>query len=397
MKLRPLYPVNGSEWRRELDRVGADPATWSRLRGKCMIRAFRVDDMITPAANILKQCMLSGGADAVVSRGSVSCADKSTPALVVGTPKRILQGCRSLKGQPFGLSRLADELAAALENPPELPRIMHAGDAVLDFGEGPLVMGILNVTPDSFSDGGRYLDSGKAFEHGLELASEGADIIDVGAESTRPGSSPVEPAVQIRRIVPVVERLAGETSIVVSVDTSGAEVAEAAIRAGARMINDVTAFSDPDMIRVAAEHDVPVVLMHMKGIPSDMQKDPRYDDVIEEILGFLEERVNLALNGGIDLSSIVVDPGIGFGKRLDDNIMLINRIGEFRSLGTRVLLGHSRKSFLGMLTGFSEPAGRDPATHAVTALCAGSADIFRVHDVRGTRQVLSVCRGLGYH
>ncbi|OPL17676.1 MAG: hypothetical protein AVO35_09120 [Candidatus Aegiribacteria sp. MLS_C] len=267
---------------------------------------------------------------------------------------------------------------------------------MLDFGSGPLVMGILNITPDSFSDGGLYLDRNDAVEHGCRMALQGADIVDVGAESTRPGSLPVPPLEQIERMVPVIEALSERADAIISVDTTSAEVAEAAIGAGAEMINDVSALSDPGMAPLAARAGVPLVLMHMQGNPKTMQERPMYDDVIQEVYTFLEQKVREAVLLGVPEGRIIIDPGIGFGKRLEDNLLLISRIAEFRWIGCRVMLGHSRKSFLGELTGIQEPFMRETGTHAVTALSSGSVDIFRVHDVEGTRQVLKVSRKLGF-
>ncbi len=396
MSVRRLHLATDEHWQRELELINADPVTWDRLSNKCRISVFTTDSMASTAANILKQCMLSGGADAIVSRKSISCKIDRTRSLIVGTTKQILRGCSSLEGQPFGLESLADELRRALEDPPEPPAVVPAGSRKLDFSRGPLIMGILNVTPDSFSDGGRYLDRADAVSHAGEMVASGADIIDIGAESTRPGSLPVSPSRQMDRILPVVEDIVGRLDVVLSVDTASAEVAEAAIGAGVHMINDVSALSDPRMASLASEHRVPLVLMHMLGTPETMQDSPRYDDVMQEVYSFLESRVERAVNDGVPRGSVIVDPGIGFGKRLEDNLLLVSRVREFRWMGCRVMLGHSRKSFIGSITGIEDPGMRETGTHAVTALSSGGVDIFRVHDVDGTRQVLQVTGKLGY-
>ncbi|MFO8183067.1 MAG: dihydropteroate synthase [Candidatus Aegiribacteria sp.] len=390
MGLRRLQLATDEDWLTQLRLIGADRSTWDRLEMKCRVRAFLTDPMPPAAANILKQCMLSGGADAIVARDSVSCRIESTRALIVGTPKQILSGCRSLDGQPFHLSRLSGKLQRALKGPPALPSGITAGERELDFTDGPLVMGILNVTPDSFSDGGRYLGREEAAAHARLLDSQGADIIDIGAESTRPGSLPVDPESQMERILPVIEELSGQLGSVISVDTTSSRVAKAAIQSGAAMINDISALSDPDMAGLAARSGVPLVLMHMQGTPETMQRDPRYNDVVDEVYTFLAKRVEAAVQAGVSRDSVIIDPGIGFGKRLQDNLQLISRAAEFRWLGCRVLLGHSRKSFLGALTGVEEPWKRGAGTNAVTALSSDSADIFRVHDVEDTVQVLKV-------
>ena len=395
MRIRKLHISSDDQWRRELNFIGADPVTWDRLSKKCRISIYSTGLLSVTAANILKQCMLSGGADAIVSRESVSCSTTKTRALIVGTFKQIVLGCESLTGQPFGLPDLARELKAALEGSPCLPEKMLTCGKMLDFNRRPLIMGILNVTSDSFSDGGNFLDIDAAVEHARSMTNQGADIIDIGAESTRPGSLPVPPSIQLERLLPVLERLKADCKAVVSIDTSSAEVADAVLAAGAEMINDVTALSDPAMSEVLVNADVPVVLMHMQGKPETMQNNPLYSDVVEEVYAFFQQRIAAATESGISIKRIIIDPGIGFGKRLEDNVQLISRLAEFKWLGCRVLLGHSRKSFLGMLTGIRKPSALEAGTHAVTALSSNYADIVRVHDVEGTVQVLKVSREFG--
>jgi len=247
-----------------------------------------------------------------------------------------------------------------------------------------LVMGILNVTPDSFSDGGRWFDPDAAIDQARKLAALGADIIDVGGESTRPGSVPVDAVEERARVLPVIEALSSE-GLVASIDTSKPSVARAAIDAGAEIVNDVTGLSDPAMIEICSESGVGVVIMHMLGDPRTMQIEPSYDDVVTDIAGFLESRVGMVAEAGVDVSRIVVDPGIGFGKTMEHNLALLNgieRIGGQRP----VLVGASRKAFLGTILDRagrpSSPESRDIATAATTALAiANGAAIVRVHDV----------------
>ncbi len=395
MRIRKLHISSDDQWRRELSFIGADPVTWDRLSKRCRISIYSTGLLPVTAANILKQCMLSGGADAIVSRESVSCRTIETRALIVGTPKQIERGCESLSGQPFGLPELANELRAALKDSPYLPERIVTRGKVLDFSRRPLIMGILNLTSDSFSDGGKFLNTETAIAHARSMTTQGADIIDIGAESTRPGSLPVPPALQLERLLPVVERLKADCRAVISVDTASSEVADAVLSAGAEMINDVTALSDPAMPEVVANADVPVVLMHMQGKPETMQNNPLYSDVVEEIYSFFQKKITAAADSGISIERIIIDPGIGFGKRPEDNVQLISRLAEFKWLGCRVLLGHSRKSFIGMLTGIRNPSALEAGTHAVTALSSNHADIMRVHDVEGTVQVLKVSREFG--
>lgn len=259
-------------------------------------------------------------------------------------------------------------------------------------GSHPLLMGILNVTPDSFSDGGRWNERAAAVARGLELLDEGADWLDVGGESTRPGAEPVSEADELARVVPVVAAL-HETrpDAVISVDTTRSAVASAAIEAGARVVNDVSGLSDPAMAAVAARSAVTLVVMHRRGDPATMQLDTRYDDLVGEVAAFLRERAVYAERMGVDPQHIVVDPGVGFGKAAADNPKLVAAVPRFRALGYRVLIGASRKAFVGRLTGVEEPAERVMGSvGAALAAASLGADVLRVHDVRATRQALTV-------
>jgi dihydropteroate synthase len=265
----------------------------------------------------------------------------------------------------------------------------------LDFSAGCLVMGILNVTPDSFSDGGRFLDADAAAAQGLAMAAAGAAIIDVGPESTRPGSKPVAADEQMRRAIPVIEKLAAGSKAVISIDARHPDVAAAALDAGAGVINDVTALADDRMAQLAAEKQVPVVLMHMKGTPSTMQQAPHYDDVVSEVLAFLLDRAKRAEGFGIAAERIFIDPGIGFGKTAGHNLELLRRLDRFVASGFRVLLGTSRKRFIGQLTGKDAPAERLFGTAATVALAAAAGvSIVRVHDVPEMVDVVRVANAM---
>jgi dihydropteroate synthase len=259
----------------------------------------------------------------------------------------------------------------------------------------PLVCGILNVTPDSFSDGGRFDDLDRAVAHGCTLAAEGADLIDVGGESTRPGSRPPTLAEELARVVPVVEALVQRVPVPLSVDTSRPEVMRAAVAAGASMVNDVRALRSPGALLAAAELGVPVCLMHMQRSPETMQEDPRYRDVVVEVRTFLAERVRACLDAGIRQEHLVVDPGFGFGKTPAHNVALLASLDGLRSLGVPVMVGLSRKSVLGQLTGRTV-GDRLPASlaAALVAVQRGAA-VLRVHDVAATRDVLAVLDAVG--
>jgi dihydropteroate synthase len=247
-----------------------------------------------------------------------------------------------------------------------------------------MVMGVLNVTPDSFSDGNEFFDCDKAVERGIEIASEGADIIDVGGESTRPGAEPVPVKEELRRVIPVVEKLRAKIDIPISIDTSKSEVANAALNAGASIINDVTAGSaDEQMLPLAAKQNVTIVLMHMQGEPRTMQKNPQYGDVVQEVADFFRQQYSRALECGVEPMRLAFDPGIGFGKTLEHNLSLLKNLDELRVDDRPLMVGVSRKSFLGKLTGSNEMRDRLAPTIALTAILrVRGADIFRVHDVK---------------
>ncbi|MFH1371171.1 MAG: dihydropteroate synthase [Planctomycetota bacterium] len=265
----------------------------------------------------------------------------------------------------------------------------------LDFSAGSLIMGILNITPDSFSDGGKFFDPDSAIEQGLKMAGEGAAIIDIGPESTRPGAEPVSAEEQIRRAIPVIEKLGKKTKIPISIDTISYEVAKAALDAGASIINDITALADERMAQLAAEHQVPVILMHIQGTPRTMQVEPRYKDMVAEVLAFLLERAKRAERFGIPKEHIFIDPGIGFGKTVEHNLKLLANINYFVKTGYRVLVGPSRKAFIGKLTGKENPAQRIFGTAASVALCvAAGVSIVRVHDVAEMMDVVNVANAL---
>ena len=253
------------------------------------------------------------------------------------------------------------------------------------------VMGIVNVTPDSFSDGGEHATTDAAVAHALRLVAEGADVLDVGGESTRPGADAVSVDDELERVVPVIERLARETSVPISIDTSKPEVMRAAVDAGAGMINDVRALTGPGAMEAASALGVPVVLMHMKGEPRSMQEAPAYDDVVSEVHRFLTERIFAAEMAGIDKKRIVIDPGFGFGKTREHNLLLLSRLDRFIDLGVPVLAGLSRKRLIGELTGRDVPADRlhgSVAAHLVAA--QRGAQLVRVHDVAATVDALKV-------
>ena len=256
-----------------------------------------------------------------------------------------------------------------------------------------LIMGILNVTPDSFSDGGQFLNKNSAIGHALKMIEEGADIIDIGGESTKPFSSPVSLDEELSRVLPVIEDLRKETDVCISIDTTKSEVANQALEMGASIINDVSAMEfDKKMIDIALKFDCPIVLMHMKGIPKNMQENPHYSSLISEIITYLNARIDFVLSKGIDRKKIIIDPGIGFGKSVENNFEIINNLNQFVDLGYPVMLGASRKSFIGITLDVPEDKRVDGSLAANIIGFQKGVSVFRVHDVDQTRKALTITK-----
>ena len=375
--------------------AGVDPYGVAIIGKKAETLVLRVDRVSAPVANIIKQQLLSIGGDAAVHRDVITGGPEQSSVYIVADRNRLAQLPTKLARQAFGLDELGagiERLLHILEHPPRrvcLPR------GEMDLTCGPVVMGVLNVTPDSFSDGGAFLDPDAACEHAVKMVEEGAGVIDIGGESTRPGAAEISADTELARILPVLHKLAGRITVPLSIDTRHASVARAALEAGAAIINDVSALRhDPAMIAAAREAGAAVVAMHMQGTPETMQADPRYDDAVSEIITWLEERAEELVRAGIDREKIIIDPGIGFGKRLEDNVGLLNQIGDLRGLGFPVMTGYSRKAFIGKITG-REPAERLPGGLAALAKClAGDVAIVRVHDVKETADFIKVWRAI---
>jgi len=290
----------------------------------------------------------------------------------------------------------AESLTVIAARYPQRANSWRLRSQALHFSHQPLLMGIINVTPDSFSDGGRFHEPISAVERGLQLVEQGADLLDVGGESTRPYSTPVQTQEELRRVLPVVRALCERTTVPVSIDTSKAQVAAEAIGAGAEIINDVTGLEgDPDMLRVAADTGAGVCVMHMQGTPQNMQDNPTYRDVVEDIFDYLRRRRDALIAGGLDPSRICIDPGIGFGKTHQHNLTLLANCGRHHELGCPLLVGHSRKGFIGHVLG-DKQADRTAGTIGVAlALARQGVQVIRVHDVLPVRQALLLFDSVG--
>ena len=257
----------------------------------------------------------------------------------------------------------------------------------------PLIMGILNVTPDSFSDGNRFIDVDKAVEHAKQMIKDGADMIDIGGESSRPGSDPVPEEAELKRVKPVIEKLAKETNVPISIDTYKPKVAEECLRSGAGIVNDITGLKNNDMVKIAAEYKAPVIIMHMLGSPKTMQEDISYDNVIDDIKDFFRERIEKAKQAGI--TQIMLDPGIGFGKTTEHNLQILRRLNEFKELDCPILIGTSRKSFIGKILDIDDAKQRVSGTIASNIIAINNgADIIRVHDVKEHKEALKIIEAI---
>lgn len=260
-----------------------------------------------------------------------------------------------------------------------------------DLSERTHIMGVLNVTPDSFSDGGKFLNLEKAVSHGVKMAEEGADIIDIGGESTRPGSQPVSLEEETKRVIPVVETLAKKIQIPISIDTYKSQIARQALDAGAEMINDISGLRfDSDMPELVAKYNLPVIIMHIKGTPQNMQENPYYENVIKEIIDYFEERINFADSAGIKEENIILDPGIGFGKRFEDNLAILKNLKEFKKLDRPILVGLSRKSFIGKILDLPVEERLEGSLGALAYSIIQGANIARVHDIKESVRVAKV-------
>jgi len=366
-----------------LDKVKVDACGIEAMLPKMRHLNIRMEGVPCRAANVIKQEMLAVGGDAAVARGTVACSIPATDVILMGTQKQLIRFAEKIIYQPFGLSLLALSVSRFLENIDKQSHILKTARRDITLGERTLIMGIVNVTPDSFSDGARYLATDQAVAHALRLVAEGADILDFGGESSRPGALPVSHEEEMARILPVIEAVSRQVDTPLAVDTTKAAVARAALDAGAEIVNDISSMRfDEKMPAVIAGTGAAVVLMHMRGTPRDMQAgNLTYASLWGEILRFLEKRIAAAQKEGIGERQIVVDPGLGFGKSAEDNLKILRELRECRILGVPVLVGPSRKAFIGRITG-GTPAERTEGTAAaVTAAIMNGADIVRVHDV----------------
>ena len=376
---------------RHLEDLGVDPGGIRRMLGKTRVLNILLHAIPCGAANILKQEMLSLGGDAAVARGTVCCSASHSDVMLMGTPRQLADLPRRLAAQPLGLAVVGDELSSLLHRRENTMQILKGRDAILDLSS-PCVMGILNATPDSFHDGGTCAGLDDFLRRAENQVRGGVDVFDVGGESTRPGASEVELEIELERVLPLIEALKREFDIPVSVDTTKAEVALQSIESGASFINDISGLKfDPNMAEVVAQQKAGVFIMHTPARPDVMQNYTGYADLMGEVIAELQNCVSVAQGAGINQEFIALDPGIGFGKGVDSNLTLIKRLDEIVALGFPVLLGTSRKSFIGRVLGQFQSEDRLAGSLATIVLGLNhGARIFRVHDVAPSRQALDM-------
>lgn len=377
--------------RREIARLGVQPPADAWMADKLTALPIRVENVEGRAAALLKQEMLALGGDCALHRQVAAFDRAPRPLLLLGTRRMYRRLLSKMKLQPFGLPELAEELRSLLERWEREDRpALQTPRGALEVGRRTLVMGIINLTEASFSGDGLGGDVAAAVAQGEAMATAGADILDVGAESTRAGAPEVPEEQERERVVAAVRALRRAVELPLSVDTRRASVAGAAVETGADMVNDIWGGRQEGMLQTVAELGVPICLMHMQGTPQTMQENPQYEDVITEIYGFLAKRVEAAVEAGIAEAQILVDPGLGFGKLPEHNLEIVRRLREFRSLGRPVLVGPSRKTTIGKI--LDKPADqRQWGTAAMVALAvANGADVVRVHDVEEMAQVVKV-------
>jgi len=397
MKVRVRTFRDLEEIKEQITEIHTEEIAVGIMAPKALHFTLLVEDVRPPIAIILKETMLAVGGDAAIHRNAITGKIDSCDVLVMATRKQLKSALPNLKMQPFGIDKLGVEMLRAADNYYKIPEPWKLPDGTEISFDKTRVMGIINVTSDSFSGDGVADDINRAVELAIEMESNGADIIDVGGESTRPKAEPVTEKEEIGRTLPVIKNIVDKIKIPISIDTTKPAVAKAAIDAGASIVNNVTGLSNNEMIALCAQEKVPSIIMHMKGTPRNMQDNPRYDDVVGEIMHYLANQIDKAIAGGIDERQLAVDPGIGFGKRLEDNLELIRRLSEFRTLGRPIAIGTSRKSFIGTITGLPANRRLEGSLGAACTAALNGASIIRCHDVNETTLALQIVDAIKYN
>ncbi|HXX36064.1 MAG TPA: dihydropteroate synthase [Thermodesulfobacteriota bacterium] len=388
--IRCLHITNASEAIHQMKIMGVGPTGIRLMEGKTLHFNLKVEGIEPRTANLLKQEMFALGGDVAVDERGLDCSTEKADALLMGNQKHFEKLISKLEQYP-DLNALGQSIRETLKNISKTEYTIRCRKRTLSLGKRTLLMGVLNITPDSFSDGGLFFDTEKAISHGLRMIEEGADIIDIGGESTRPGSKPLQLEEELRRVLPVIESIAAEVDAPISIDTYKSVVAQKAIEAGAEIINDISGLNfDPNLAKVASEEDVPLVLMHIRGTPETMQKSIHYDSLFSEILQYLKDSIKRAESAGLDPRQIIIDPGIGFGKTVEDNLDIIRNLFEFRVLGKPILLGTSRKSFIGKILNVEVGERLEGTLSSIAVGVLNGANIIRCHDVLQAKKAIAV-------
>jgi dihydropteroate synthase len=388
--IRCLHITNTREAIHEMGQVGVDPTGMKLMKGKTLHYNLKVEGIDPRTANLLKQEMLSVGGDAALDSRGLDCSTPSTDALLMGTEKQFERLVSKLEQYP-DLHLFGPSLKETLKNLVKTHYTIRCRKRTFPLGRQTLLMGVLNVTPDSFSDGGLFFETEKAIARGRKMVEEGADFIDIGGESTRPGSKPIGVDEELRRVIPVIESLAKEVEAPLSIDTYKSEVAKKSIEAGAQIINDISGLHyDPTLAKVAAKENVPIILMHIRGNPETMQKDIHYKSLFSEIIQYLKESIERAESAGVNPEQIIIDPGLGFGKTMDDNLLILKNLQEFKILGKPLLLGTSRKSFIGKILNTEVTDRLEGTLSSLVVGVLNGAQIIRCHDVLEAKRAIAV-------
>jgi len=389
IRIREITSID--EAREEIREISGNYQDIKENFEKLLFRTIKASDLDARAANLLKQTALEVGIDAIISRDVSLFSATKSDVLILGTLNDFEKLYYKLKTKPFELSNFAEgmkEILLKYDN--ELSKI-KIGNNNFDFNTKTYVMGILNLTPDSFSDGGKYIDVDEAVKKAKEIERDGADIIDIGAESSRPGADKVSIEEELERLNRVVDKIKEAVNIPISIDTYKAEVAEAMLKKGIRIINDITGLKgDSKMADVISDYNAVAIIMHMQGVPQTMQNSPVYDEIIGDIINDFKSSIRIAQIAGIKDKNLILDPGIGFGKKLNHNLKILNKLSEFKTLGLPILIGASKKSFLGKITNAGVEDRKEESLAAAIVAVQNGANIIRVHDVKETVKAIKI-------
>ena len=380
IRIRLIHSLEEAE--REMEGVGVDIQGIKIMAPRFLYRVIKLENVDNRAANIIKQEMLASGSDAALSRDVFNLNNKKGDVLLMGTIKHYQRLIKKLRMQPFVLPQIADEIENVLVNFDKKTTKLRCRRHELDMDKRTLIMGVLNTTPDSFFNGGSFLNVDQAVKHAEGMVEQGADIIDVGGESTRPFSAPISQEEEWKRVNELIKILLERIDVPISIDTCKPEIAEKALALGVHMVNDVNGLRDKKMAKVVAKYNVPIIIVHMKGTPKTMQKDPKYEDVVAEIIAFFRERIKYAEDNGISKENVIIDPGIGFGKTTEHNLEIIKRLREFKTLGLPICIGTSRKSFIGSILDLDVKDRLEGTLATNAASIINGANIIRIHDVK---------------